>query len=106
MGLPTGSNVAALVTLDPEALPAWLEQHGRPKSLTAAGLRDDPELTAEIQAAVDSANQSVSRAEAIKRFTILPADWTEASGELTPSLKLKRAVVAEQCAKEIEQLYA
>ena len=71
-----------------------------------ADLVDDPELRAEIQHAVDDANKAVRKAEAIKKFTILPDDWTEATGQLTPSLKLKRNVVHEGCADEIAALYA
>jgi len=98
--------IACLVTIDAEALPLWLEQRGRPADLRVSELTDDPELRAEIQGAIDQANQAVSHAEAIKRFLILPADWTEATGELTPSLKLKRAVVAKQCAAAIDELYS
>jgi long-chain acyl-CoA synthetase len=60
---------------------------------------------AEIQASVDDANQAVSRAEQIKRFRILPADFTEAAGYLTPSLKVRRTIVAKDFAAEIEALY-
>jgi long-chain acyl-CoA synthetase len=98
--------VASLVTIDAEALPVWLKQHGRPQTLSPAELTDDAELRAEIQTAIDDANKAVSRAEAIKRFLILPDDWTEASGELTPSLKLKRATVTKQCSGAIEKLYS
>jgi long-chain acyl-CoA synthetase len=98
--------IACLVTIDAEALPLWLEQHGRPKSLRASELTEDPQLRSEIQAAVDDANRAVSQAEAIKRFLILPDEWTESTGELTPSLKLKRAVVADRYAGAVEQLYS
>ncbi|MFN2497234.1 MAG: long-chain fatty acid--CoA ligase [Pseudonocardiaceae bacterium] len=97
--------VAALVTLDAEALPAWCAEHGKPTSSTAADLADDPDLHAEIQDAVDEANKAVSKAEAIRKFRILPVDFTEAGGQLTPTLKLKRAVVAKDFATEIEALY-
>ncbi len=95
--------IAALVTIDAEALPAWAEQHG--KAPDAADLVDDPDLHAEIQAAVDDANQAVSKAESIRKFTILPEDWTEEGGQLTPSLKLKRNVVMRECKDEIAALY-
>ena len=75
--------------------PSGCEEHGQPADATVADLRDDPTLRAEIQAAVDDANQAVSKAEAIKAFRILPSDFTEATGELTPSLKVKRNVVHE-----------
>jgi long-chain acyl-CoA synthetase len=97
--------VACLVTLDPEALDLWKTRHGRPADATPRDLADDPELTAEIQRAVDDANKAVSRAESIRRFRILPVDFTEASGELTPSLKVRRDVVAKEFAAEIGALY-
>ena len=98
--------VAALVTLDEEMLPHWLEQHGKPAGMTPAGLREDPDLLADIQQAVDDADKAVSRAEAIRRFRVLATDFTEAGGQLTPSLKLRRAVVAKECAADIEALYS
>ena len=70
-----------------------------------ADLVDDPALRAEVQAAIDDANKAVSSAEAIKKFVILPEDWTEAGGQITPSLKLKRNVVADQYAAEIAALF-
>ncbi|MEO6701426.1 MAG: AMP-dependent synthetase/ligase [Jatrophihabitantaceae bacterium] len=97
--------IAALITVDPEALPAWAEKAGK-SGVEMADLVEDPELHAEIQQAVDDANKAVSKAEAIRKFTILPADWTEATGQLTPSLKLKRNVVMTECADEIKALYA
>jgi long-chain acyl-CoA synthetase len=98
--------VACLITLDQEALDFWKQQHGKPAWATAADLADDPELIAEIQAAVDDANKAVSRAESIRKFKILSSDFTEASGHLTPSLKVKRSVVGRDFAAEIEMLYA
>jgi long-chain acyl-CoA synthetase len=98
--------VAALITIDPEAWPTWLEKNGRPANTPLADLVDDSELRAEVQAAIDDANKAVSRAEAIRKFTILPNDWTEADGQLTPSLKLKRNVVHKEAAAQIEALYA
>ncbi|MFJ8578621.1 AMP-dependent synthetase/ligase [Micromonospora sp. NPDC093277] len=97
--------VAALVTIDEEALPRWLAAHGRPETTSVAELRDDEALRAEIQGAIDQANQSVSRAEAIKVFRILPRDFTEDTGELTPSLKVKRQVVQKSYAAEIADIY-
>ncbi|MCE0764491.1 long-chain fatty acid--CoA ligase [Pseudonocardia kujensis] len=101
--------IGALVTIDPEALPAWRERHGKAATddpSSAADLVDDPELRGEIAAAVEEANQAVSRAEQIRKFRILPVDFTEAGGELTPTLKVKRAVVAQQYASEIAAIYA
>ncbi len=97
--------IAALITIDAEALPAWADKAGK-AALGMAELVDDPHLHAEVQRAVDDANKAVSKAEAIKKFTILPADWTEATGQLTPSLKLKRSVVLIECADDIKALYA
>ncbi len=97
--------IAALITLDPESLPAWLEKAGRPASTELADIVDDVELRTEVQVAVDDANKAVSHAEAIKKFVILPIDWTEATGQLTPSLKLKRNLVQAECAEEITALY-
>lgn len=97
--------IAALVTIDEEALPRWLTDHDRSPDTPVSALRDDQALRAEIQSAVDEANQAVSRAEAIKVFRILPRDFTEATGELTPSLKVKRNVVCEEYADEIAALY-
>ena len=76
--------IAALITLDVEALPAWLEQKDRPADTPLADLADDPEIVAEVQAAVDEANKAVSNAEAIKKFHVLSVDWTEEGGQLTP----------------------
>ena len=98
--------VGALITLDEEFLPRWAEQHGKPADTPVTELRDDPELLAEIQQAVDDGNTAVSRAEAVKKFRILPAQFTEESGYVTPSLKLKRNVVAKDFAPEIEAIYA
>ena len=97
---------AALVTIDEEAFPAWKEKHSKPAGATAAELRDDPDLVAEIQAAVDDANTTVSRAESIRRFRIVDGDFTQENGQLTPSLKVRRNVVAKDRAADIEALYA
>ncbi|MCZ2813017.1 long-chain fatty acid--CoA ligase [Modestobacter sp. VKM Ac-2979] len=98
--------IAALVTLDVEALPTWLKAQGKDTSLTPEQLRDDPELLAELDTAVAEANKAVSQAEAIKKFRVLGDDFTEDNGTLTPSLKLKRAVVMKQFGTEVEALYA
>ncbi len=97
--------IAALVTIDEDAFPAWLQAHGRPAGTKVADLRDDADLCADVQHAVDEANRAVSRAEAIKVFRILPGDFTEANGVLTPSLKVKRDVVARNYADEISAIY-
>jgi len=95
--------VACLITLDAEALAFWKKQHGRAAD---ADLREDPELLADIQLAVDDANQAVSRAESIRRFRILDTDFTEENGYLTPSLKVRRNVVTKDFAPDIEAIYA
>jgi long-chain acyl-CoA synthetase len=97
--------IACLVTLDPEALDAWKHQHHKPASATPRDLASDPELTAEIGRAVDEANKAVSRAESIRRFAILGTDFTQASGQITPSAKIRRDVVARDFAADIEALY-
>ena len=95
--------IAALVTLDHEALGAWAERHGRPAD--PERLARDPAVVAEVQIAVDAANLRVSRAEAVRRFRVLPTMWTEDAGQLAPSLKLKRGVVLRQLRTEVELLY-
>ncbi|MCW2700395.1 MAG: putative long-chain-fatty-acid--CoA ligase [Blastococcus sp.] len=98
--------IAALITLDEEALPGWLESKGKDRSLTADKLTDDEDLLAELDAAVTEANKAVSHAEAIKKFRVLGADFTEDNGMLTPSLKLKRSVVMKEFDGEVEALYS
>jgi long-chain acyl-CoA synthetase len=100
--------IAALITLDRDALPGWREAHGKPTPADAADPSDvveDPDLLADIDDAVREANKAVSHAEAIKKFRVLKVDFTEAGGELTPTMKLKRNVVAERYADEIAALY-
>ena len=98
--------IAALVTIDPESFPGWLKQAGKPETSTIESMTTDPDLVAEIQKAVDEANKAVSNAEAIKKFTILPVDWTEEGGQLTPSMKLKRNVVMKEFSSEVDALYS
>jgi long-chain acyl-CoA synthetase len=97
--------IAALITLDQESLPAWAAQNGKDASLTPAQLADDPDLLAELQAAVDEANKAVSQAESIRKFTVLGVDWTEAGGQLTPSMKLRRGIVMKEFEQDVESLY-
>ena len=97
--------IAALVAGDVEAFAQWKADNGKPETATMAELRDDPALRAEIQAAVDEANKAVSQAEAIKKFAILDEDLTEAGGQLTPTLKVRRSIVVKQYVAQIESLY-
>jgi long-chain acyl-CoA synthetase len=97
--------IAALITIDPEAFAGWKQRNGKSAEASLGDLADDPDLTAEIDLAVKDANQAVSHAESIRKFTILPVDFTEDTGELTPTMKVKRKVVAEKFASEIEALY-
>jgi long-chain acyl-CoA synthetase len=96
--------IAALVTIDPESFADWASAHGL--SGPVSQHVEDPGLRAEVQRAVDDANAAVSRAESIRSFTILPEDWTEEGGQLTPSLKLKRNVVVREQKDRIAELYA
>lgn len=96
--------IGALVTLSEESLERWASEHDKP-SHSVADLREDKDLLEHIQRSVNQANKSVSAAEAIKKFTVLPADFTEATGELTPSMKVKRAVVMKKYSAEVEALY-
>jgi long-chain acyl-CoA synthetase len=97
--------VAALVTIDPDAFSAWLGSAGKPADATVESLRFDKHLRAEVKKAVDAANLAVSAAEAIREFRILPLDFSEATGELTPSMKVKRNVVLKEYADEIAAIY-
>ncbi|HEY1624771.1 MAG TPA: long-chain fatty acid--CoA ligase [Streptosporangiaceae bacterium] len=98
--------VAALITLDEEALEPWKAKHGKPADASVASLRDDPELVADVQAAVDDANKAVSRAESIKKFRVLDVDFTQEAGQLSAKLGIRRAVLMKDFADEIEALYA
>jgi long-chain acyl-CoA synthetase len=98
--------IGALITIDPEALPRWLSEHGKPADTAMADIVGDSALQEEIQKAIDDANKAVSKAESIRKFTILDEDWTEQGGQLTPSLKLKRNVVQKECEDEIAALYS
>jgi long-chain acyl-CoA synthetase len=95
--------IAALITLDPEALPAWAEERGLPTDM--ATLAETDEVRALVQGIVDEVNADRSRYEQIKRFVILPRDFTMDDDELTPTLKLKRRVVAQHFDRELDALY-
>lgn len=96
--------IAALVTLDTEMLPAWMKNHGLEPSTVTEAIAD-PQVLAAIDRAVKRANEAVSRAESIRKFTVLPVDFTVQNGYLTPSLKVKRNAVLADFADTIEQLY-
>ena len=98
--------VAALITLDAEALGPWKQTHGKPADATVAALRDDPDLVADVQAAVDDANQAVSRAESIRKFRILDVDFTQEAGQLTLKLGIRRSVLLKDFAADIDALYS
>jgi long-chain acyl-CoA synthetase len=95
--------VAALVTLDEDALASWAKTHD--KLGTTTQLSTDPEVIVAVQTAVDEANDAVSQAEAVRKFKILPRAWTEETGELTPTLKVKRSIVMQRHHLDIESLY-
>ncbi|WP_131681831.1 AMP-binding protein [Pseudarthrobacter sp. YALA5] len=97
--------IGALVTLDQEALPGWLQRHGLPASTTLEEATDNSVVKAAVQDLITQANASVSQAEAIKSFRIVPSDFTEASGHLTPSMKVKRAQVMKDFENVIEEMY-
>ncbi len=97
--------VTALLVLDPEAAPAWARAHG----IEAAGLADlaeNPEVLAEIERGVAAANAHLARVEQVRRYRVLPNEWTAETGELTPTLKRRRRVIIDRYADEISQLYA
>jgi long-chain acyl-CoA synthetase len=96
--------IAALITLDADALPSWTSANGR-TGATVAELADDPALVAEIQAAVDAANRRVSRAESVRAFRILASDFTIGE-ELSQKQSLKRHVILERYADVIDALYS
>lgn len=98
--------ISALVTLDPEMLPAWLKTHGEREDLTLEQAAKSPVVRQEVQRAIDEANAHVSRAESIRKFRILGTEWTEATGHLTPKLSIKRAEILRDFSDEVEELYA
>ncbi|WP_204800687.1 AMP-dependent synthetase/ligase [Mycobacterium riyadhense] len=97
--------IGALITIDPEAFDGWKQRNSKTTSASVSELATDPDLVAEVDAAVKHANLQVSHAESIRKFRILPVDFTENTGELTPTMKVKRNVVAEKFASDIEAIY-
>jgi long-chain acyl-CoA synthetase len=98
--------IGALVTLDPEMLPTWLANNGLAGDMSLTDAAQNPAVRAEVQRAIDIANKNVSRAESIRKFTILPVEWTEASGHLTPKMSIKRNVIMDDFADQIAELYS
>jgi len=97
--------IAALVTIDPDALKVWVANNKK-DGASINDLINDPDLIAVVQTAVDEANKAVSKAESIRKFTILPVDFTIAGGHLTAKLSVKRHVVAKEFAQEIDALFS
>jgi long-chain acyl-CoA synthetase len=97
--------IASLITIDQDMLKGWIAANNK-SGATLETLINDPDLVAVIQTAVDEANKAVSKAESIRKFTILPTDFTIAGGQLTAKLSLKRHVIGEQYAAEIAALFA
>ena len=98
--------ISALITLDPEMLPTWLSNNGLPADMPLEDAAKNDAVRAEVQKAIDHANTLVSRAESIRKFTILATEWTEASGHLTPKMSIKRNVIMSDFATEIDEIYA
>ncbi|ANJ27277.1 AMP-dependent synthetase/ligase [Agromyces aureus] len=98
--------ISALITLDAEMLPVWLNNNGEDATMTVEEAALNPAVLAEVQRAIDTANDHVSRAESIRKFAILPGELTEASGHLTPKLSIKRNVILQDFAPQIEGMYA
>ncbi|MDY0114504.1 MAG: long-chain fatty acid--CoA ligase, partial [Corynebacterium sp.] len=97
--------ISVLVTLDEEAVGKWKAEHNVPEQTTVRELAANAVLRAEIQDAVNAANELVSHAEAIKKFHILPRDLSEEEGEMTPTMKVKRNIVVDKFSREVEDMY-
>lgn len=98
--------IGALVTLDPEMLPVWLNNNHEDAGMSLEQAATNPAVLAEVQRAIDRANDTVSRAESIRKFVILPIELTEASGHLTPKMSIKRNIILRDFAGQIEDMYA
>jgi long-chain acyl-CoA synthetase len=97
--------ISALVTLDDEMLPVWLNNNGEDATQTIAEAAQNPKVIAEVQRAVDAANSKVSRAESIRKFIILPEDFSEADGHMTPKFSIRRAAILKDFSDAIEGMY-
>jgi long-chain acyl-CoA synthetase len=98
--------IACLITLDTEMLPVWLHNNGEDAAMPLEVAAKHPAVLAELQKAVDAANAQVSRAESIRKFVVLPTEFTEQSGHLTPKLSIKRGEILKDFAPQIEALYS
>ncbi|MCW4466987.1 long-chain fatty acid--CoA ligase [Glutamicibacter sp. MNS18] len=98
--------ISALITLDPEAVPGWLERHQQNKAMPMDEVVRLDQVRESLQKLIDKANESVSRAEQIKEFRIVEQDFTEESGHLTPSMKIKRAKVLSDFESVVEEIYS
>ena len=98
--------VGALITLDEEMLPTWLKNNGHDASMSMEDAAKDPAVLAEVQKSIDAANSNVSRAESIRKFVILPKDFTEAGGHMTPKFSIKRNAILKDYADVIDELYS
>jgi long-chain acyl-CoA synthetase len=97
--------ITALIVLDPDTTPAWCESHGITFS-SVEQAAEHPQVRAEVERAVEEGNARLARVEQVKRFKLLATEWTPETEELTPTMKLKRTVVHERYADEIDALYA
>jgi long-chain acyl-CoA synthetase len=97
--------ISALITLDSEMLPVWLNNNGEAADMSLDDAVTNPKVLAEVQKAVDAANTRVSRAESIRKFTLLATEFTEASGHLTPKMSIKRGPIVEDFSAQIESMY-
>ena len=97
--------ISVLVVLDPQVAPAWAKARGV-EAVSMAGLAESEAVIAEVRRALTEANKHLARVEGFKRFTILPAEWSPESEELTPTMKLKRRVIHSKYQPQIEAMYA
>ncbi|MFT4186418.1 MAG: long-chain fatty acid--CoA ligase [Micrococcaceae bacterium] len=97
--------ISAIISLDAEVIPSWLEHHDLPLDTSLSELVEHPKVIAEVQDAVNDANSTVSHAEAIKKFKVIESDFTEESGHLTPSLKIKRTKVLKDFQDTVDDIY-
>lgn len=97
--------ISALITLDQEMLPSWLKNNGLDASMSIEAAAKNPAVLAEVQRAVDHGNKYVSRAESIRKWVILPTEFTEASGHLTPKMSIIRGNILRDFAGEIAEMY-